>query len=129
MQLFYFLFFREKSLNIYPNQLGWLENWKKSTLTPNEKCEYLGLVLNSENIVLELPLAKRQKLSEIIEQFNRLNHCQIQEFASFLGKSIAACPAIRYSWVHTKFFERQKFQALLANNNSYQDKISLPKHL
>lgn len=109
--------------------LGWLINWEKSFLTPSKTCEFLGLVLNSEKMVLELPLAKKQNLAEIIEKFSLLNHCQIQEFASFLGKLVAACPAIRYSWVYTKFFERQKFQALLANNNNYEGKMYLPKYL
>lgn len=46
-----------------------------------------------------------------------------------LGKLTAVCPGVRYGWLYTKLFERQKFLALRNSNQNLNAKMSLPEHL
>ncbi|XP_059060217.1 uncharacterized protein LOC131853367 [Achroia grisella] len=42
-----------------------------------------------------------------------------------VGLLVSACPALQYSWLHTKLFEQFKYQALLKNYN-YNQIVTLP---
>lgn len=44
---------------------------------------------------------------------------KIRDFAKFIGTIIACCPAIKYSWIYTKNFEKEKYLALLNSNGKY----------
>lgn len=41
--------------------LGFIINEKKSNLTPNNRCRFLGFILDSKSMTLELPESKRKK--------------------------------------------------------------------
>lgn len=60
----------------------------------------------------------------LLNKFSNLPKCSIREFAQLIGVLIAACPDIKYSWLYTKTFERQKFLAL-EKHQSYEAKIKL----
>ena len=45
-----------------------------------------------------------------------MDRCKIRECAKFVGTLIAACPAIKYSFLYTKLFEKAKFSALSNSN-------------
>ncbi|KAL0860714.1 hypothetical protein ABMA27_010051 [Loxostege sticticalis] len=107
-------------------KLGFVINYKKSTLTPNKSCKFLGFVLNSENMTLGLPQNKRSDILERVKSISKLKTISIRDFASFLGKLIAACPAIPYSWVYTKSFERAKYLALLDSGDNYDTTMHIP---
>lgn len=109
--------------------LGFIINWKKSVLTPNRKCQFLGFYVNSERLTLELPETKRLKILELIKQLDKKRQCRIRDLAIFIGNLIAACPAIKYGWLYTKQLERTKYLALLANNNEYEGNVSLKEEL
>lgn len=93
--------------------LGFLVNYKKSDLVPSKICPFLGFVIDSYKMTLELPDQKRKKILEIVEEFSKRKVCVIREFARMIGKLVDACKAIAYGWVYTKNFEREKFLALL----------------
>ena len=45
-------------------KLGFLINWEKSSLFPLQKLEYLGVMLDLQNITLSLPQDKVEKIVE-----------------------------------------------------------------
>lgn len=92
------------------------------------QCKYLGFIYNSEKMRLELPTEKRQKIEELLNKFRKVTQCRLREFAQFLGLLISVCPAIDYSWMYTKKFERFKFICLL-NNPSYNQIVVIPEDL
>ena len=65
----------------------------------------------------------------MLKKFDKISHYKIREFSQFIGSLVSCCPALRYSWMYTKNFERQKFEALLKNKNNYESimKINLNK--
>ena len=74
---------------------------------------------------IRLPKNKSLLLSNLIERFSTVSKRKIRDFAKFISSLIAACPAIKYSWLYTKDFERTKFLALSRNNNNYDSVMSL----
>lgn len=104
--------------------LGFIINKEKSNLIPAQKIEFLGFCFNSLNMSISLPLHKKQSIVEMLKHFQKLSSCKIREFSKILGKLVAASPAVKYGWLHTKQLEKQKFVALKNNNNNY-DKTML----
>lgn len=109
--------------------LGFLINYKKSNLIPNNVCKYLGFLYNSKDMSLSLPNEKRIRLGELLKKFSSSNECKIRDFSKFLGTLISAAPAIRYSFLYTKMFERQKYLALLKSRGNYEAKMFIPPTL
>lgn len=56
-------------------------NREKSVLLPNNIREFLGFVLNSINLTLELPDTERKKILALIGRFKIKKTCKIREFA------------------------------------------------
>lgn len=110
-------------------KLGFVINYEKSCLQPTQSCKFLGFIFNTQDMTISLPEQKRSNLAQLLERFSKLPRCSIREFAQFIGSLIAACPAIKYGWLYTKTFEREKFLALRVHNNNYEAKINLSNNI
>lgn len=97
--------------------LGFLINEEKSTMTPSKQCTFLGFVLDSQNFQIGLPVEKANRVKAEIQRFLNLSRCKIREFAQFTGLLVSICPAIKYGWLYTKFFERIKYLNLKPDDN------------
>ena len=117
-----------KFTSAFLKSLGFILNNEKSSLTPSKNCKFLGFLYNSKHMTLTLPDDKKTKIIDVLNKFIKTNSCQLREFARFLGLLVSACPALLYSWLYTKEFERFKFTCLL-DNPSYDQIIQIPKHL
>lgn len=109
--------------------LGFNVNHEKSCLRPNQTCTFLGFQYNSIRMTISLPPEKCQKMMKLISKFTSIKSCKIRDFAKFLGVLTSACPAIRYSWLYTKSFERCKYLALKESRNNYEEIMNLPTSL
>lgn len=103
--------------------LGLIINREKSNLSPSMHCKYLGFIINTEDMCLELPTDKKLSISEIIRKFMSLKKCKIRDFAKLLGNLVSACPAIPYGMMHTKLLEREKYLALLNSSDDYDSQM------
>lgn len=61
-------------------------------------------------MTIRLPDDKKLKLVKTLNYIKNKNYCLVTDFASIIGKLVAACPAVKYSWVHIKNLERDKFK-------------------
>jgi hypothetical protein len=109
--------------------LGFIINSRKSVLTPSTRCKFLGFLLDTNRLTLELPREKKSKIKQRVEHFKNKTSCLIQEFARFIGTLVSACPAMKYGWLYTKRFERCKQLALQANSFNFQSQMNLSSHL
>lgn len=105
--------------------LGFLPNYEKSNLVPTQIIEYLGFIYNSVDMSVSTPSGKKLKTSQLIKKFSSLKSCSIRDFAMFLGKLTSICPGIRYGWLYTKMFEREKFLALRDTGGNYDAIMNL----
>uniref|UniRef100_A0A1Y1ME70 Reverse transcriptase domain-containing protein n=1 Tax=Photinus pyralis TaxID=7054 RepID=A0A1Y1ME70_PHOPY len=111
------------------DSLGFLLNTKKCCFLPKNFFSFLGFTFDSVNMTIGLPEEKRTKILKWVCFFKRLRKCKISKFAQFIGLLTSACPAIKYSWVYTKNFERTKHLALVSRNYNYNALMVLPSDL
>lgn len=111
-----------ETLNIL-NCLGFVINSEKSCLKPQQSCKFLGFIYKSTDMTISLPPDKRNNILKLVKKFSQLSKCVIRDFAHLIGTLTAACPAVRYGWLYTKALERQKYLALMSNNNRYDAKF------
>ena len=107
-----------QTIHILEN-LGFIINKQKSNLVPVIVCKFLGVELNSKDMLIQLPLDKRRNVLQLIKRFESLKRCKIREFSSFIGVLGFCCQASTYGWVYTKDFEKEKIQALEHVNGNY----------
>ena len=110
-------------------ELGFILNYDKCEFTPKLKCQFLGFVLNSEMMRIELPESKKLQILNFIRNLRNKKVCRIREFASLVGCITAACPAVRYGWLYSKNLERVKYLELRKNNDDYDALMRVPRSL
>lgn len=109
--------------------LGFSINFEKSRLTPSRKCKFLGLIYDSEGMVVELSVEKKNKIKELVKKFNRVKKCKIREFATFIGTLESCSPTLKYGRVHIRSFERERFLALRRNKDNYDRYMTITSDL
>lgn len=109
--------------------LGFVINHEKSMVMPSKSCTFLGFILNSDRMTLELPLKKKQDILTRTENMLQKDTLTIRSFAQYLGTLTAACPAVAYGWLHTKSLERAKYLALLNSNDNYDAAMQVTSNL
>lgn len=109
--------------------LGFVINYKKSSLLPQQECKFLGFIYNTTNLSVSLPIDKRCNIAQLVKKFISLPPCTIREFAQLIGVLTAACPAVKYGWLYTKTLERQKYLLLNRFHNNYNSKIKLERYI
>ncbi|XP_043472375.1 uncharacterized protein LOC122505029 [Leptopilina heterotoma] len=97
--------------------LGFIINWKKSDLVPKHCCQFLGMIINSQQTTLALPEIKRLKIKNMLDKILRDKKIKIQKLSECIGVLVAACPAIAYGWLFYKHLEMTKISALRFNKN------------
>lgn len=65
--------------------LGFVVNLRKSFLIPNTRCKFLGFILDTEMLRIELPPEKRERVKQWLKYFKGRKNCRIQKFAQFIG--------------------------------------------
>lgn len=104
-------------------KLGFVINYSKSNFTPSNECKYLGFIVNSEELSLELTKRKKNNILEILNRLKKDSWYKIRDAAQLLGMLTASWHAMAYGSVYCKRLERQKFLALRLNGNNYEGKM------
>ena len=67
----------------------------------------------------------RKKIRKAISTLYNQDTASIRSVAQTVGVLIAVCAAVNYGWLYTKRLEREKFLALLKNNNDFDKKMKI----
>ena len=105
--------------------LGFSINFEKSVLTPTKEIKFLGFILNSNQMMVSLPLDKVTKIKEIGSHLLKHQTCTIQMLASFIGLLVSSFNAVNYGPLHYRFLERDKSHALRCNRGNYDSLMKL----
>lgn len=119
---------RDATLSLF-KCLGLVVNYDKSVLIPSTSCRFLGFVINTDNMILELPQEKRDAIKGLISKFLKVKYCKIREFAKLLGTLVSTCPAVPYGQVHLEIMERARYLALIKNNDNYDAIMKLKTNI
>ncbi|OXA45296.1 putative enzymatic polyprotein [Folsomia candida] len=110
-------------------KLGYIINYDKSKLIPSKSQRFLGFILNSSNMTVELPREKAMHTIHLCKRLLDKNTCTVQQLAEFTGTLVACFPAIRYGPLYTKLFESTKFLTLLQMGTDYKSQVILNKYI
>lgn len=109
------------------DSLGLTINVHKSVLEPCQQVEFLGIVLDSSNMVATLPLRRRLRIKHQGELLLR-QAVTVQDLASFIGLAVAATPAVQLAPLRYKYLEILRNRALASSHGDYHAPITLDDH-
>lgn len=101
--------------------LGFLINFQKSSLTPLKQQEFLGFSFNTETMKI---LAPQDKICKLIQRLKQALQTQTQRscrwIASLLGKMTALIPAIGEALLHIRYLQRDLAKSLSINQQDWE---------
>lgn len=109
-------------------RLGWVINEKKSLLEPAQVMEFLGFRLDSQRMLVSLPMAKcgdlANSVNELLEK-NAKSTLTLREAAATLGKMSATAMAVEPARLRERPLLDQ-VRSALARASRWEDPVSLP---
>ena len=93
-------------------QMGFCINEEKSVLEPTKRIEYLGNIIDSENMTVTLPERRKDRILQSCKQLLNKHRDKIREVASVIGLLVAAIPAVEMGKLHYRKLEKAKIVAL-----------------
>ena len=86
--------------------LGFVPNVEKSVVIPSQKMEFLGLVLNSREMSVSLPVSRIEKVKKLCTQLLGQKHCTIREIAKIVGLLVSTKLAVTPAPLHYRGLQR-----------------------
>ena len=100
------------------SDLGFIVHKDKSILVPTKKLQFLGFVIDSENMTVSLTPEKKDKLYEECMKMLSKHTVKIREVARLLGLLISSFSGVEFGKLFYRDTEMEKTQALkLAKGN------------
>ena len=104
-------------------KLGFCINVEKSVLMPTKCIEYLGNVIDSEKIIVTLPVHQKERILLGCRQLLAKTHDKIREVARVIGLLVAAIPAVELGKLHYRHLESAKITALRKCCGNFEKKM------
>ena len=112
-----------KSLKLLQD-LGFLINWEKSSLTPSQNIEYLGFNIDTNSMTLSLPCQKVDKITQSCLSILQEPSVTVRDLASLIGKMSATISAVLPAPLFYRHLQQDKITALRLEE-SYETKLML----
>lgn len=94
------------------SSLGFIVHKDKSVFTPKKCIKFLGFYIDSETMIVTLPVEKQDTIAKECKQLQSKNKCKIREVARVLGILISSLPAVEFGKLYYRKIEREKIKAL-----------------
>ena len=88
--------------------LGFVVNYHKSQLIPSQQIEFLGFLVDSVTLSLQLPGEKLRKIRKRCQQLLNVGETSIRELSKFLGLLISSIQAVFPAPLHYRHLQRLK---------------------
>ncbi|XP_068684357.1 uncharacterized protein [Montipora foliosa] len=99
--------------------LGFPIHNEKSVLTPSQVLTFLGFVLNSVTMTVQLTKSRKQKLKTVCLTLVNKETCTIQSVAEVIGVIVSSFPGVEHGPLHYRSLERDKSHALRENKGNF----------
>ena len=106
-------------------KLGFFINIGKSVFTPSTKIEFLGFVLNSENMTIVPTQDKREKTIKIVSSLLELRRPKIRLVAKVVGTFVSNTVGSDYGGNYIKILEIDKIHALASRGGNYEAHMTI----
>jgi hypothetical protein len=104
---------------------GFVIHTEKSETEPVHQIQYLGFILNSENMTSTLPACKKEHYIELCTQLIKANTSTAHEIASVVGKLVSSFYGVQFGPMHYRDLEKAKIRALQSNDGDYSSKLKI----
>ena len=101
------------------DSVGLTTHPEKSIIKPTQCIEFVGFLLNSVDMTVQLAPRKAKNLKELAIKMTRSKTVTIREFAKLIGKMVAAEPGVKYAPLYYKTLELDKDEALKLNRGNF----------
>ena len=102
--------------------LGFTINFKKSELTPSQKMEYLGVVIDSNSMTLSIPEARARKIKEECFTLFKTKNVTVREVSRVIGKLMSTAIALSPApppLLQIRYLQRDITKTLSMNKQNY----------
>ncbi len=100
---------------------GFLLHENKSVQVPVQCIEHLGFIIDSRTMMLEVPVAKEERIrkavKDLIRDIQSQKRVSIRRLARVIGLLVSVLPAVKYGKAHYRALERAKISALSGSGN------------
>ena len=113
-------------------KLGFVINFEKSVLEPTNRIEFLGHILDSEHMIIELPEKKRRI---VLQECKKLyNHekgklVKIRTVARVIGLIVSSFSAVDHGLLHYRELEKAKSEALRLSQRNFDAKMAISQKM
>ncbi|XP_028411552.1 uncharacterized protein LOC114534197 [Dendronephthya gigantea] len=104
--------------------LGFVVNYKKSQLVPGQLIEFLGFLIDSTKLTLQLPREKLRKIRKKCQTLLSGTEISVRELSKFLGLLTSSIQAIFPAPLHYKHLQRLK-NTTMSSTQSYEAIVTL----
>ncbi|KAL9980102.1 hypothetical protein ACROYT_G008645 [Oculina patagonica] len=105
--------------------LGFIVNFKKSSLTPSQVITFLGFKIDSTSMMLSLPAEKIYKILDSAHRLLAPQRITLRNLASLIGLLESSRPAIWRAPLHFRHLQCDLIWGLQMNRESYDARITL----
>jgi len=107
--------------------LGFTINQTKSIIEPTKTIEFLGFILDSENMTSSLSGHKADSIILHCKNLRSMSSPTIREVARVLGKLMATVQGVKFARLYTRYIEIDKNYALTDNAHDYEAHMTLSR--
>ena len=107
------------------SKLGYVINWKKSSVRPTQREEFLGFVIDTIQLMIFLPPEKVLKITAPCVDLLERRCCSLGTSAFLIGKLQNASTAIFPAPLHYRFMQMSSIKGLAWNHQSYVASVDL----
>ena len=99
--------------------LGFLLHEKKSVLIPTKKITFLGFNIDSERMVVTLPVEKIEKITQACTELYKRHKAKIRDVAHVVGLIVSSFSAVEFGPLFYRSIEQEKIQSLKHRAGDY----------
>ena len=107
------------------SKLGYVINWKKSSVHPTQREEFLGFVIDTIQLMIFLPPEKVLKITALCVDLLEKRCCSLRTLASLIEKLQNASTANLPAPLHYRFMQMSSIKGLARNHQSYVASVDL----
>ncbi|XP_063775051.1 uncharacterized protein LOC134910673 [Pseudophryne corroboree] len=106
-------------------QHGWILNIPKSQLVPTTRLLFLGMILDTDQKRVFLPVEKAEELSSLVRDILKPGQVSVHQCTRVLGKMVASYEAIPFGRFHARTFQWDLLDKWSRSHLQMQQRITL----
>ena len=106
-------------------KLGFFVHREKSVFTPTQRLRYLGFIIDSKNMTVELTEDRKRKLRESCLHILEAKRIRIRQLAQVIGQIVASFPGVEFGQLYYRDLEKLKIEALRKTKGDFDGKICI----